>query len=284
MKVLVTGATGNVGQYVVSELLAMDEEVVVASRHPSKLSERFGKDCQIVHLDFTKPETFKEALEGVDRIFLVRPPHLGKPEDLYPFLDALRETKPKLLAFLSLMGIENNPIPPHHKIEKYIEHLGLPYAHIRPGFFMQNLSGIHALEIKQNNEIFVPAGRSKTSFIDAADIGLAIATVLHRPDLYKCTTHTITGPEALNYYQIAEILSEVTGRVIRYKKPGFLKYRSYYINTRGLNKAYVNVTVMLYLMTRLGSAKKVTTCFEDLTGQQPRSFKSFATLHRTAFE
>jgi len=113
---------------------------------------------------------------------------------------------------------------------------------------------------------------------------LAIATVLNRPDLYKCTTHTITGPEALNYYQIADILSDVTGRPIRYRKPGFLRYRAYYIKQRGLNKAYVNVTVMLYLMTRLGTAKKITTSFEDLTGQKPKSFKAFAVTHRTAFE
>lgn len=76
---------------------------------------------------------------------------------------------------------------------------------IRPGFFMQNVSGIHAVEIKEKGEIFIPAGRSKTSFIDAADISLSIPTLLHEPEKYKNTAHTITGSESLDYYQIAEI-------------------------------------------------------------------------------
>lgn len=64
----------------------------------------------------------------------MRPPHLGKPEDLYPFIDAMKAKGIKLVSFLSLMGVENNTIPPHHKKEKYIEQVGLPFAHIRPGF------------------------------------------------------------------------------------------------------------------------------------------------------
>ena len=141
---------------------------------------------------------------------------------------------------------------------------------------MQNVTGVHAYEIKTYNKIFVPAGNSKTSFIDAADIGLAIATVLHEPEKYKNTVHTITGPEALNYYQIADILSVLTHRKIVYAKPSLLKYRSVYINQRKLDKAYVNVTVMLYIMTRLGTAKAVTDGFFKLTGNRPRTFEQYA--------
>jgi len=179
MKILVTGASGNVGAYVVKELVKMGEKVVAAGTDKLKLEKMFGQEIETAVLDFTKPETFKEALLGVDRLFLMRPPHLGKPEDLYPFIDFLRTCEIRLISFLSLMGVEKNTIPPHHKIEKYIEHSGIHYAHIRPGFFMQNLSGIHSVEIRQRDEIFVPAGNSRTSFIDARDIGLSVATVLH---------------------------------------------------------------------------------------------------------
>lgn len=283
MKVLVTGASGNVGSYVVKELLKMDENVVAAGTDIKKLREMFGDEIETVEFDFTKSQTFDVALNGVDRIFLMRPPHLGKPEDLYSFIDVAIKQPIKLLSFLSLMGVENNTIPPHHKIEKYIEEKGIPYAHIRPGFFMQNMSGIHSAEIKEKDKIFVPAGKSKTSFIDSADIGLAIATVLHTPDKYINTAHTITGPEALDYYQIADILSNVTGRKIMYDKPGYFKYRNYYIRKRGLDKEYVNVTVALYFMTRMGTAKDVTNEFYNLTGKHPRTFEDFARENMKAF-
>src|SRR6056297_4195150 len=195
MKILVTGASGNVGTYVTKELIKMNEKVVAAGTDKLKLKNKFGDKINTVILDFTNPETFKDSLIDVDRVFLMRPPHLGNPEYLYPFIDFMKLYNIKLISFLSLMGIEKNTIPPHHKIEKFIETSGIPYSHVRPGFFMQNLSGIHSKEIKENNEIFVPAGKSKTSFIDAADIGLAIATVLHSPEQYKNTKHTITGPQ-----------------------------------------------------------------------------------------
>jgi uncharacterized protein YbjT (DUF2867 family) len=85
-------------------------------------------------------------------------------------------------------------------------------------------------------KIFIPAGKSKTSFIDAEDIGLSIAVVLHEPEKYKNTAHTITGPEALDYYQVAEILSRIRDKKISYAKPGYLKYRSYYIKIVDLIK------------------------------------------------
>ena len=283
MKILVTGATGNVGSYVVEALCDLNEKVVAATSQPHKIKDIFNDSVEGVHFDFTKPSTFDKALEGVDRVFLMRPPHLGKPEDLYPFISAMRANGIKLVAFLSLMGVEKNTIPPHHKIEKYIESLEIPYVHVRPGFFMQNISTIHAPEIKENNEIFIPAGRSKTSFIDAKDIGLATGFLLHNPEKYKNTSHTITGPEALDYYQVADILTKVTGKKISYKKPGFLKYRRHYIHKRGLDKKFVNVTVALYFMTRMGTAEAVTHAFKKITGKAPRSFEEFAKDNKEAF-
>lgn len=283
MSILVTGASGNVGAYVIEELGKMGEQIVAAGTDVHKLRDKFSAQVKCVYLDFTDSHSFAQALEEVDRVFLMRPPHLGKPEDLYPFIDALKARKVRLVTFLSLMGIEKNPIPPHYKIEKYLEAAGIPYAHIRPGFFMQNLSGIHAKEIKEQNQIFIPAGNSRTSFIDAADIGLAAAVLLHEPGKYANTAHTITGAESLDYYQAAEILSEVTGRRITYARPGLLKYRRYYIRQRGLDKAYVNVTVALYLMTRMGTAKAVTREFQQLTGRAPRSFRDFVVENVQSF-
>lgn len=276
MKVLVTGASGNVGSYVVKELLNMGEKVVAATTNLEKTNKFFDNKVEAVYFDFTNKSTFENALKDVDRVFLMRPPHLGKPEDLYPFINAMKVCNIKLVSFLSLMGVEKNTIPPHHKIEKYIEKLQIPYAHVRPGFFMQNLSGVHSVEIREKDEIFVPVGKSKTSFIDAADIGLATAILLHNPEKYKNTAHTITGPEGLDYFQVADVLSRVVGRKITYAKPGFLNYRNYYIKKRKLDKAYVNVTVALYFMTRMGTAKEVTNGFYELTGRTPRTLEEFA--------
>lgn len=215
-KVMVTGALGNVGGYVVKYLLENGESVVCADISIEALSKKFTNKTINVYFDFTDPSTFTKALDGVDRVFIMRPPHLGKPEDLKPFIDALKNKgNIQLVSFLSLIGIENNPIPPHYKIEKYIEKAELPFCHIRPSFFMQNISGIHAFEIKEFNRIVVPVKKAFTSFIDAEDI-------------------------------------------------------------RGLDKEYSTVMSMLYMMTRMGTAKKVTSVYKDIMGKEPQTFRQFA--------
>jgi uncharacterized protein YbjT (DUF2867 family) len=79
MKVLVTGASGNVGSYVVKELLHMEEHVVAAGTSIQKINKLFGNQVESVIFDFKNEATFDKVLEDVDRVFLMKPPHLGKP-------------------------------------------------------------------------------------------------------------------------------------------------------------------------------------------------------------
>lgn len=282
-KILVTGATGNVGKYVCSAISDIGHSVLAAVIEMSeKELSKIDKRAEPVLFDFENDRTFEKALTGVDRVFLMRPPHLGNPEDLKPFIRRMKQTDIRLVTFLSLMGIEHNPIPPHYKIEKYIEETGIPYAHIRPSFFMQNLTGVHLKEIQENGEIFIPAGRSRCSFIDAKDIGLVVANLLTNPEKYSKTTHTVTGPESLDYYQIADIFTKVLGRRIIYHKPSIFEFRNQ-MQKRGFDKKYISVTTMLYLMTRLGTANKVTADFERIIGKKPRSFEIFAAENKKIF-
>ncbi|WP_310602904.1 NmrA family NAD(P)-binding protein [Anaerosporobacter sp.] len=275
-KVMVTGALGNVGGYVAKYLIQNEQDVVVADINLDALKQKYGDTAKVVLFDFTDSKTFAKALDEVNRVFIMRPPHLGKPEDLKPFVEALKAKKDiQLVSFLSLIGVENNPVPPHHKIEKYIEQAGLPYCHIRPSFFMQNISGIHAFEIKHFNRIVVPVCKALTSFIDAEDIGEITAKVLSEPEKHQNRGYSITGPEAIDYYEAANILSEELGRKIEYANPKPSLAKKYWINIRGLDKEYSTVMGMLYMMTRMGTAKKVTSTFEDVMGKKPQSFRQF---------
>lgn len=282
---MVTGALGNVGGYIAKYLIRNGQEVVVADINMAAMEERYGQEAECALFDFTDSATFAGALAGVDRVFIMQPPHLGKPEDLKPFVEALRAKGDiRLVCFLSLIGVENNPVPPHHKIEKFIEGAGLPYCHIRPSFFMQNISGVHAFEIKEFDRIVVPVKRALTSLIDAEDIGEITAKVLSEPEKHLNRGYSITGPEAIDYFAAAEILSEELGRTITYANPSPGLAKKYWIEVRGLDKEYSTVMGMLYLMTRMGTAKKVTPVFEEVMGKKPQSFRSFVRKNLAAWQ
>lgn len=135
---------------------------------------------------------------------------------------------------------------------------------------MQNISGIHAFEIKHFDRIVVPVKNALTSFIDAEDIGEITAKVLSEPDNHQNRGYSITGPEAMDYYEAAKVLSEELGRTITYPNPKPALAKKYWIEVRGLDKEYSTVMGMLYMMTRMGTAKKVTTVFEEIVGKSPR--------------
>lgn len=275
-RILITGALGNVGGYAAKYAIKNKQKVTVADINKDALEKHYKADARCVYFDFTNPDTFIPALNEVDRVFIMRPPHLGRPKDLEPFIKALQTLDNlKLVCFLSLIGIENNPVPPHYKIEKFIEKSGLPYCHIRPSFFMQNISGVHAFEIKHFNRIIVPVKKALTSFIDAEDIGEITAKVLSEPERHLYKKYSITGPEAIDYSHAAGILSSHLGREIIYDMPSPSLAKKYWIEIRGLDKEYSTVMGMLYMMTRLGTANKVTSTFEEVMHKKPQTFSQF---------
>lgn len=280
-KYLVTGASGNVGKYVVDELIALNKNVNIAVHNLSHSKEELVENDQSikVNFDFLDQDTFDNALDGVRAIFLVRPPQLANPEkDMMPFLQAAKAKGVNKIVFMSLLGVEQNPVVPHRKIENMIKELEIPYVFLRPSFFMQNLNTNHRDEIKDQDELFIPAGNSKTSFIDTRDIAKAAAISL-TDDQYINVGITLTGNEAIDYHEVATTLSTVLDRKIDYKNPGLLKFRKERIR-RGTPKAFANVMTLLYLMTKLGTAKDVTPDLEELIGSEPISFKQYVIDHK----
>ncbi|AUI72324.1 SDR family oxidoreductase [Companilactobacillus alimentarius] len=284
-KILIIGANGNIGFPLVQNLSQNHNIKVVAGVHNIKKDqEKLASipDLELRHFDFLDSSTFESALTDVAKIFFVRPPQLAQPEkDMLPFLKYVQEQQLKQVVFISLFGVEKNPRTPHHKIEALIEELNLPYTFIRPSFFMQNLNTTHREDIVKNHDLFIPAGKSKTSFIDTRDIA-DVAAIALLDDKYLHQKLNITGPQALTYYEIAEVMTQVLGTKITYSKPSLLKFRHTMLK-RGMKKDFVNVMVMLYLITQLGNAKTVTDETERILGHSPRNIANYVKDYREYF-
>ena len=283
MTILVTGSTGNIGSFVVEHLLNKGKKVKAGVTNVRKGEAFFvGKEVEVVHFDFLDKTTFINALEDVTKIFLVRPPQLANPkEDMMPFLTEAKEKGIEHIVFVSLLGVEKNPVVPHRKIEEMIRKIGFAYTFLRPSFFMQNLNTTHLGDIVKRNELFMPVGRAKTSFIDTRDIA-EIAAICLIEDSHINKSYSITGSTAIDYYEVARIMSDVLEREIDYRNPGILEFRKTIID-RGTPKEFANVMTMLYTMTKLGTAKKVTDVAEKLLQRKPNSFRDYVEDYKKDF-
>jgi uncharacterized protein YbjT (DUF2867 family) len=263
-------------------LLQAGRPVRAADLNVLALRQRFGVDLDSVHLDFGQPETYAAALSGVKGVFLVRPPAISDVRRyLFPFIAAAAASGVRQVAFLSLIGIEQNPRIPHYPVEQALRASGMAYTFLRCSFFMQNLSTTHREEINNRREIFIPAGSAKTSFIDVRDIAAAAATVLSEAG-HENRAYELTGGEALDYDQVAALFSQVLGVTVTYRNPSLWRY-FWSALRRSRSPIFAGVTTWLYASTRRGMAARLTGDLPALLGRPPITLRQFIEDYRAVW-
>lgn len=281
--ILVTGATGNVGAEVVKQLQNRGLPLVAAVRSVEKARAMLGDGVSYVPFDFTRPETFATAFANVQTLLLVRPPELANVNQaIAPAISAARQAGVAHVVFLSLLGAERNPVVPHYRVEQVLRESGMAWTFLRASFFLQNLDTTHRVDIRDNHEIFVPAGRGRTSFIDARDIAAVAALALTTPG-HAGQAYPLTGAAALSYGAVAQIFSEVLGRPIRYARPSALSF-ALRMRARRYPWPYIAVMVGIYTTARLGLAATVTPDTEGLLGRPPISVRQYVEDYRASWQ
>jgi uncharacterized protein YbjT (DUF2867 family) len=146
---------------------------------------------------------------------------------------------------------------------------------------MQNLSTTHLADIREWDEVYVPAGRGRTNFIDAADIAEAAAVCLTTSG-HDGTAYEITGCEALTYDEVAAILSEACDRPITYPRPSAKAFKAR-MRAAGHDESFVGVMAAIYATARFGMAGGTTDDFRRLVGRDPRTLSEWAALNAACF-
>lgn len=278
-RILITGATGNIGYQVIRFLyqISTQNQVIAGVRNIDKAREKFNDYPQLnfVQFDFDNPDTFNQALKNIDRIFLLRPPHLANVDKYFkPLISKLKDEEINEIIFLSVQGVEKSPIIPHHKIEKLIREHELQYIFIRPSYFMQNLTTILLKDIQNKRKIILPAGKAKFNWIDVENIGEASAILLDNFEQYQSQAVEITGYENKNFSEVTEIINQSIPDKIDYISPNL--FRFYNIKKRdGLEQGMILVMILLHFLPRFQKEPIISDFYEQLTGKIPTSLKQF---------
>ena len=174
----------------------------------------------------------------------------------------------------------------HREAEKIIDESGIQFTFLRPNDFMQNFVNFYAPTIKTNGSFYIPGGDAKVSFVDVRDIAAVATKVLMEHDESETRhfgkAYNITGPEALSYYQAAEILSNAAGKKINYVNIPEADARRG-MNDMGMNEWFINIALELFDNYRKGYASQISDAVESITGNKPISFAQFAMYYAGAF-
>ena len=279
MKVLVTGATGNLSSAVAEALATKGIEVKAGARTPGNLNP-----CtEAIRFDYHDASTFAAALEGVQGFFLQAPPmDPTAPEIMKPVVDLAKEAGVEHIVLNSAIGVDANEEAPLRKVERIVMESGIPYTILRPNFFMENFSaGFIAPMITQAGAFFLAAEDAKTSFISVADIAAVAAAAFSEGLTGK--EFNLTGPRALDRTEAATIISEAAGKAIAYNAiPEDAMLQG--ARDNGMPEGAVQYMAALYQAVRNGWTEGVTSDIEEVTGKVPVSFEEFVTKHADAWK
>jgi len=270
--ILVTGATGNLGRAVVEALRKNGFKVKAGSTNPQKTAWPPG--VQAVKVVYEDPNTTDEALKGTQGIFLLAPPlDPDAPAKLIPVIDKAKSSFVGHIVFVSALGVDQNEHAPLRIIERHLMASGMSHTILRANFFMENFStGFIAPMIAQGG-IFLAAGDGKTSFISTADIADTAAQAFKTGSTGM--EYNLTGPNALDHTEVAQILSDVSGKDIKYfslTEEAMLKGA----RDNGMPEGAVQYLATLYSVVRNGWAATITEDVLRVTGKDPIPFAEFA--------
>ena len=239
-----------------------------------------GTGASVRAFDFADRSTWARALAGVDRVFLLVPPTISDVgRTLIPFIDqAMEVSGVQQIVFLSAPGSRFDIRSPHHQVVQYLKRTRTPHTILRPNVLMQTLSTLYRDDIRLRSEIVLPAGGARVAFVDAADVGRAAARVLtERGHLGKA--YALAGEQSHSYAQLAELLTEVLGRPVRYTITTEAEF-SGLAAKQGASAPDIATQAGWYRAVRRRLTALPNRSIRRLTGRPATTLRSFVEEHR----
>lgn len=279
--IVVTGATGNVGQPLVQALVAAGENVTAVSRRITESAA--PKDVRIVTADLTLPEDLRPAFEGADALFL----HDGgnNAESLRPrnILDVAKSAGVRRVVLLSSQGVRTRPESHSHgvlmrSLEDAVQQSGLEWTILRPGGFNSNAYA-WADAIRTRRTVIAPFGDVSMPTVDPADIADVAAASL-REDGHLGQIYELTGPALTTPRQRASAIGDTLGEPVQFIEQ---TRDEAHVQMLKFMPEWAVETTLAVLGEPTPAEQQISPAVEQVLGRRPRAFADWVQDHISAF-
>jgi uncharacterized protein YbjT (DUF2867 family) len=289
INILVSGAAGQSGTLIVQALAAQQKQVRALVRNAAKAQQLIDiPGVKVTTGDMAERETLKAALEGVERAILISSANDRMVETQYTFIDACKQAGVQHVIKFSGEESQHGYDPQrfrftreHEQIEDYLENSGLQWTHLRPSQFMQVYLR-EAAAIRQTGELRLPLESIRMSPVDLRDVAKIGAALLAKGG-HQGESLRVTGPEALSMADIAGIISNSTGKTIRYV-PVSWNERKAALSSAGLPAYFMDALEEQTAERRRNPQAIIDNHTHQLFGLIPARFEQFAVQHRHTWE
>lgn len=274
--ILVTGATGNVGRPLVTQLAAAGVEVRAVTRQPE--TARFPAGVKAV-------ATAAEGLPGASAVFL-NSRALG--DELEPLVRRARRGGVTRLVALSAINADDDfsrqPSRFRGDRNKEVEQLavdsGLEWVSLRPSVFITNFFGMWAPQIQAGDVVNGPYATASTAPIVDRDISAVAAKALLTDDLVGRKI-PMTGPQAYTNAELVDVVGTVLGRPLRYHEVPAELVRQRFIGL-GFSPEFADAYIA-FLAATVDKPALVTHEVEKILGRPAETVAEAVAAHRDLF-
>jgi NAD(P)H dehydrogenase (quinone) len=281
--ILVTGATGNLGKATIHSLLNRGIEpndITALVRDESKAAELKSKGIQIRLGDYQNLESLKSAFHGVDKLLLISSSSdiVNRFEQHKNAINAARETGVGHITYTSfdmknlqqsIMGAE---VQYHAYTADYLKQIAIPYTIMDNTMYADMIPFLIGQDIL-NNGISIPAGDGKTPFLPLTEMAESLAVVMTTPG-HENREYFITAETAFSFSEIADLLSDITGKTITYHQPNISSYITQLIQT-GVSEDDAAYMARFCEAIANGEFDTNKSDVKQLLGRNPVSLKDF---------
>lgn len=283
MKVLVFGATGNIGSRVTARLIARGQRPSVFVRNRKKAKALFGDQVDIHVGDLEKPRlSLAAALAGIDGVFLVTD---GPDLDVRDRAVAIvaKSAGVRHVVKLSTLDVHTGvgTGPWHARGELAVRESGVAFTFIQSAGFMCNALG-WSHSIRERGVLRTSTGQGKIAFIHPDDIADVATAALITPD-HDGQSVVITGPEALSYFEMATTIGGAIGKRVRFEEISDQEAHADVVRWAGKG-LYADALVDIWRAVREGRLATVSDGVQQILGRKAISFDRWVEENEDAFQ
>lgn len=290
-KLLVTGASGHLGQLVIAHLLdtlkVPAERIIATTRKPEKLAALAARGVTVRAADFDDIGSLASAFAGAQRMLLISTDSLDRPGHRLAqhknAVAAAAKAGVRHVVCTSMPMPEDSPLllaPDYVGTEQALAASPLSWTILRNCWYMENLFMSLPAAIA-SGQWYSAAGDGKVAYISRADCARAAAVALTATDTGR-STYTLTGGEAFSTEEVAKQVSALLGKpiaVVHVPVEGLIQGM---MAATGWPHALAEIFASFDTNTKAGRVANVSDDFQKLTGGAPQKFADWLAANKSA--
>ncbi|MGJ8725040.1 MAG: SDR family oxidoreductase [Roseibacillus sp.] len=271
---VVTGSTGQLGGLIVRALVDRypADRIVATTRVPEQADELRSLGVRVRWADYEQPESLAEAFVGVGRILVVSSNARASGGDPLvqhrAVFDTAKKAGAQRIVFTSQMAASaSSPFPPmrdYAASEAILAECGVPFTILRHGFY--GTSGIQMMADALTTGQLTTAQDGKISWVAHRDLAEAAALILTGEAAFEGATPPLTGPEALDFADLAALVSQLQEKQITHTILSDDAMRAPFV-AGGIPDSIIEMVLGLYLAARNDAWNSVDPTLQNLLGR-----------------